>query len=149
MVVAFLDTSALVRRYDRLEPGAARVQALCLPSRRNTLLVARITAVELAAALARRERDESVSSREAGRLWQLFLGHWRSQYRVLFATETVYAEAERLLFRYPLRAAPGGGAAPEGAAARRAWSPGLPRRRCPASGPRRRALGPHAGCAMA
>jgi hypothetical protein len=42
MAAIFLDTSALVRRYDRSEPGAGRVRAICAPAQGHTLLLARV-----------------------------------------------------------------------------------------------------------
>jgi Lipase maturation factor len=56
MAAIFLDTSALLRRYDRSEPGASRVRAICAPARGHTLLLARVASVEVASALTRKSR---------------------------------------------------------------------------------------------
>ena len=56
MTVYFLDSSALVKRYVA-EPGTAWIQALAVPSAHNTLLISRITWVEVLSALARRQRE--------------------------------------------------------------------------------------------
>jgi uncharacterized protein len=103
MAVIFLDTSALVRRYDRIEPGSSRVRAICAPAQGNTLLLARIASVEVASAFARRVRDRAIRAADRTRLWRLFRTHWRDQYRVVSLTEDAYVHAERLLFRSPIR----------------------------------------------
>lgn len=50
MTAIFLDASALVRRYDRSEPGAGPVRAACAPARQNDLLAARVVSGEVASA---------------------------------------------------------------------------------------------------
>lgn len=104
MAAIFLDTSALMRRYDRSEPGAARVRAICAPARGHTLLLARIASVEVASALARKSRDRAIRAADGTRLWRLFRIHWRDQYQVVAMTEDAYTHAERLLFRSALHA---------------------------------------------
>ena len=84
MAVIFLDTSALVRRYDRMEPGSSRVRAICAPAQENTLLLARIASVEVASAFARKVRDRTIRAADRTRLWRLFRAHWRDQYRVVY-----------------------------------------------------------------
>src|SRR5215471_6192299 len=103
MAAIFIDTSALVRRYDRSEPGASRVRAICAPEQRHTLLVARIASVEVASALARKARERTIRASDRTRLWRLFRAHWRDQYQVVALTEDMYGHAERLLLRYTLR----------------------------------------------
>jgi predicted nucleic acid-binding protein len=80
MAAIFMDTSALVRRYDRAEPGASRVRAICAPAHGHNLLVARIASVEVASALARKARDRTIRVVDRTRLWRLFRAHWRDQY---------------------------------------------------------------------
>lgn len=104
MAIAFLDTSALVRRYVRAEPGADRVRRLCAPAEGNTILVARLTSVEVASALARKLREREIRRSQRDSLWRLFEAHWRDQYHPVAATDDVYAVAEGLLFDYALRA---------------------------------------------
>jgi predicted nucleic acid-binding protein len=77
MATFFLDTSALVRRYDSTEPGSQRIRALCTPSAGNTLVVARLASVQVASALGRKTRDGTLNLSARQRLWQLFQGHWR------------------------------------------------------------------------
>ena len=104
MAAVFLDTSALVRRYFQPEPGANRVRAVCAPSRGHALLLARLAAVELAAALNRRVREGTLTRQGRDRRWRAFGIHWLNQYEVVEATDRIYRAAEPLVFRYPLRA---------------------------------------------
>lgn len=104
MATIFLDTSALVRRCDRSEPGAVRVRAACAPTRGHTLLLARLASVELASALGRKVRAGTLTVADRTRRWRLFQAHRRDQYQVVPLTEDVYARAERMLFQYTLRA---------------------------------------------
>ena len=104
MAAIFMDTSALVRRYDRSEPGASRVRAICAPAQGHTLIVAHIASVEVASALARKVRDRTIRVADRTRLWRLFQAHWHDQYQVIALTEDAYIHAERLLFRHTLRA---------------------------------------------
>ena len=104
MAAIFLDTSALVRRYDRSEPRASRVREICAPARGHTLLLARVASVEVASAFARKARDGTLRVADRNRLWRLFRVHWRDQYQVVAMTDDAYAHAERLLFRGRLRA---------------------------------------------
>ncbi len=104
MAAIFFDTSALVRRYCRSEPGAWCVRAICAPAQGHTLLLARVTSVEVASAFARKVRDGTVLAADRDRLWRLFRAHWRDRYQTVAVTEGVYSQAERLLFHSPLRA---------------------------------------------
>jgi uncharacterized protein len=101
---AYLDTSAVVKRYVRAEANSARVRSLCSPPQRNALLLGRATSVEVASALARRTREGTLSVAARVRRWRLFRLHWRSQYQVVDLTDEIYARGEQLLFRHPLRA---------------------------------------------
>ena len=103
MATIFFDTSALVRRYDRSEPGGAQVRRVCSPSAGHTLLVARLASLEVASALNRKVRLGQLTREDVARLWRVFRGHWRSQYRQLAVAEPVLVQAEQLLFHHPLR----------------------------------------------
>ena len=104
MAVLFLDTSALVRRYDPAEPGAAQVRAYCRRSSGDTLLIAAITTVEIASALARKERDGALTASQAQRLWRSFRRDYRERYESVALGSAVLRQAERLLFAHRLRA---------------------------------------------
>lgn len=60
MAVMFFATSALVKRYDGTEPGAARMRAMCRRPARHTLLIAPITPVEMASAFNRKMRRGAI-----------------------------------------------------------------------------------------
>ena len=100
----FLDTSAVVRRYHRTEPGAARVRALCLPARGNRLILSRAAGVEVTSAFNRLLREGRIDRAYRDRNWRLFRRHLRHQYHVIALDERIYQRAEELLFVHPLRA---------------------------------------------
>ena len=104
MTAIFFDTSALIRRYHRTEPGAERIRTLCLATSRNTLLISRLTPVEVASALNRLFREGNLDREATERLWRLFRGHCRAHYRLLGLDEPTYLLGERLLFTHRLRA---------------------------------------------
>jgi uncharacterized protein len=104
VAVLFLDTSALARRYDPAEPGATQVQALCRRSSGHTLLIAAITTVEIASALARKEREAVLSPSQVRRLWRSFRRDYRERYELVALGPSVLRQAERLLFAHRLRA---------------------------------------------
>ena len=104
MAAVFLDSSALVRRYDRSEPGSANVRRLCARSSGDDLLVARIASVEVASAFGRKVREGALASGQVARLWRLFRGHWQAQYQLVNVSDETLARAERLVLTRPLRA---------------------------------------------
>ena len=61
MAVYFLDSSAVVKRYAQ-ETGSAWVELLTDPQAGHHLYLARITAVEVVAAVARRQRGGALSA---------------------------------------------------------------------------------------
>jgi len=97
------DTSALVKRYDLAEAGARRVRALCRLSSGHTILIAPITAVELAAALNRKVREGRFGPVQRDLMWRLFLAHRRQRYHTLALDNPLYDHAARLPFAHPLR----------------------------------------------
>jgi predicted nucleic acid-binding protein len=104
MAIVFFDTSALARRYTRVEPGAARVRSLCSLRQRHTLLMAYIGRTEMASALNRKWRRGEINVTERNRAWRLFGRHERGRYHLIALDEGVYRAAERLLFSHSLRA---------------------------------------------
>jgi predicted nucleic acid-binding protein len=104
MAVVFLDTSALVRRYDPTEPGAAQVRALCLPGQGHTLMVSRFASIEVASAFSRKVREGGLRPDERVEIWHLFAAHWRDHYQVVALLDEVYVQAENLVTQHPLRA---------------------------------------------
>jgi predicted nucleic acid-binding protein len=104
VALVFLDTSALVRRYDPAEPGAARVRSLCRRSSGHTLVIAAVTTVEVASALARKQQGAILTHLQMSRLWRSFRLHHREQYEPVALATAVLRRAERLLFAHRLRA---------------------------------------------
>src|SRR5215212_6792554 len=105
MAIIFFDSSALVRRYDATEPGAATVRTLCRRSLARVLMIFELASVEVASALARKLREGSISPTNVRRLWRQFRYHAAYQYRVNELDEDTTLRAEQLVFRQPLRAA--------------------------------------------
>jgi uncharacterized protein len=104
MVAAyFLDTSALVKRYIP-EMGTAWIQSLTTQSSGHILLVARITAVEIMSAIARRQREASLTADQAQQLRTTFQEHLTTQYQVVELTPRIAFLAGELCHRQPLRA---------------------------------------------
>ena len=105
MAAVFLDSSALLRRYDAREPGSQRVRTVCAPDARNTLFISQLTPVEVASGFQRKQRDGTFTASDIHRNWRLFLGHRRRQYQLVPLTEAVLGRAEELVTNYPLTAA--------------------------------------------
>ena len=88
MAAYFLDTSSVVKRYV-LETGTPWVQALTDPAVGHFLFVARITDVEMTAAIARRRRSNSLNPAQAapgprrisGRILPSNTASWKSRFR--------------------------------------------------------------------
>ena len=104
MAAIFLDSSALLRRYEATEPDSHRVRAICEPAAKHTLFVSQITSVEMASALQRRGRERSLPLSEVRRIWRIYVGDRRAQYRVVLFTDAIVTRAEELVFAYPLAA---------------------------------------------
>lgn len=66
MPAYFFDSSALVKRFAR-ERGSAFVLRLLRPSSKNRLYAARITEVEVCAALARRRKGTTINAGQAAK----------------------------------------------------------------------------------
>jgi predicted nucleic acid-binding protein len=99
----FFDTSALVKRHVA-EAGSAWVRSLTQARAAHTLYLARITAVEMVAAITRRQRGGSLSSAQTGAI----LGHFRRQltgrYFILEINPALLAAAMVLSRNHGLRA---------------------------------------------
>lgn len=79
-------------------------RTLCLAARRNTLLISRLTPIEVASAMNRLFREGYLDRETTERLWRLFRRHCRAQYRQPGLDEPTYLLGERLLFTHRLRA---------------------------------------------
>jgi predicted nucleic acid-binding protein len=97
----FLDTSALVRLYDHSERGARRLVRLC---RGRRLIVCRLTRVELASALRRKQRTGELPAAAVARTWARFERERHARYETLPLGDDVLDLAAQLLARHTLRA---------------------------------------------
>lgn len=102
MASYFFDSSGLVKRYVR-ERGTAHVFGLTDPAAGNSIHLARITAVEVIAAIARRERNGNLSAALATQLRADFRFDLDNQYRPVAITPSLLAEAMDLAESYALR----------------------------------------------
>lgn len=103
MTAYFLDSSALVKRYVP-ETGSAWIRALSAPQTGNLLFIARITWVEVLSALARREREGSLTPTDRTLILQRFRSDLNNQYQVIELDSTLAVSAGQLVGQYPLRA---------------------------------------------
>ena len=103
MAAYFLDTSTVVKRYVQ-ETGTLWVQTLADPAAGHFLFVARITDVEMTAAIARRRRLGSLSPAEAGRALAAFRQDFAQQYRIVETTIPLMQDESRLADSHVLRA---------------------------------------------
>ena len=103
MTAYFLDSSALVKRYVP-ETGSAWIRALSAPNPGNSLFIARITWVEVRSAIARREREGSLTPTDATLIIQRFRSDLNNHYQVIELDSTLAETAGQLVNQYPLRA---------------------------------------------
>lgn len=103
-MILFFDTSALVRRYDALEPGADRVRMLCDSREGNVIYITELTPIEIASAFSRKLREGRINITQRELRWRAFRRHRRGQYRMIMLDNAIRAEAQRLVFAHPLRA---------------------------------------------
>jgi hypothetical protein len=99
----YLDSSALVKRY-LTETGSFWIAALTDSAVGNTIVVAEITRVEVAAALAARQRASAgIILAERDRLVTLFLQHCDTEYMLVPLNNQIYDQAVRLTQQHRLR----------------------------------------------
>lgn len=95
MVVYFVDSSALVKRYVS-ETGSTWVSDLFDPKLDNEVLIAAITGVEIVAAIARRARGGSIGITDATAACNQFRSDLLSDYQVIDITENIITSAMQL-----------------------------------------------------
>lgn len=99
----FLDSSALVKRY-LPEQGAAKIQGLTDPALQNTLIIAQITRVEVAAALAARHRaPKGISQIVRDQALMALLFHCQWEYQMVPLDDQTLSRAVQLTQEYRLR----------------------------------------------
>ena len=105
MTTIYLDSSALMRRYDPREAGADSVRAICQPRNGHDLVLVRITTVEIASAIGRKYREGQLDARARSQIWRAFISHIRDQYQVVDLNDIIYARAEEIVCTHAVRAA--------------------------------------------
>ena len=103
MAAFFFDTSALVKRHVT-EAGSARVRSLLGANSGHRVYIARVTAVEVVSAIARRERNGDLSASQAGAILGHFRRHLTQRYRVIELTPALFANAMVTARKHRLRA---------------------------------------------
>ncbi len=103
MAVYFLDTSAAVKRYVQ-ETGTSWIKNLTNTAAGHFLYVARITDVEMTAAIARRRRLGSLSIAQAGAALNRFAQDFAQEYRIAEITIPLLRQAAQLADKHVLRA---------------------------------------------
>ncbi len=103
MSVYFFDSSSMLKRYVA-ETGTNWVRTATLSSVGNEIFIAQITLVELAAAIARRKREKSISQRTAKASLLLIDRHARREWFVIPLSGQIVKRAQDLSDTHPLRA---------------------------------------------
>jgi hypothetical protein len=103
VIVLFCDSSALVKRY-LSEIGSAWLTAQVDPSNGNSVIVAEITRVEIAAAPASRQRATGgISILERDKLFRLLIKHVADEYKTTPLNVPIVDQAMLLTQRHRLR----------------------------------------------
>jgi uncharacterized protein len=99
----FVDSSALVKRYVQ-ETGTRWVRSLTRRSTLNHIYLARVTAVEVTAAVARRRKGRTLTSPKASSILYRFRRHFAGRYTVVEITPALLDDAMTLANTHALRA---------------------------------------------
>jgi predicted nucleic acid-binding protein len=99
----FVDSSALVKRYV-IETGTAWVRRLTRRSPSTVIYIARITAVEVTSAVARRRKGRTLTSAKASSILHRFRQHLAGRYTIIEITPALADAAMRLANTHGLRA---------------------------------------------
>lgn len=102
MAVYFFDSSAIVKRYVS-ETGTSRVLGLTDPRANNHIHLARITGVEVIAAITRRNREGSISANDVATAIADFRYDFGTSYRIGEITPGLIASAMVLAETYALK----------------------------------------------
>ncbi|MGF1473101.1 MAG: type II toxin-antitoxin system VapC family toxin [Rubrobacteraceae bacterium] len=92
----------MVKRYLK-ETGTPWIRTLADPSSGNTIAVAEITLVEVAAALAARHRVEDITIGERDEALALFLNHYVNEYEITTTERPILDRAVNLTQNHRLR----------------------------------------------
>jgi uncharacterized protein len=99
----FLDSSALVKRYVS-EIGSDWIRDLAEPAAGNPIIIARISWVEVLSALARRQREGSITADDVRRSVQALQYDFDTQYQLTELEPALSTLAGNLVMQHPLRA---------------------------------------------
>lgn len=99
----FVDSSALVKRYVQ-ETGTSWVRGITRRSPSTVIYIARITAVEVPCAIARRRKGKTLTSPRASSILHRFRQHLAGRYTVAEVTAALLDDAMRLGIKHALRA---------------------------------------------
>ncbi len=99
----FIDSSALVKRYVR-EIGTSWVRGITRRGPSAVIYIARITAVEVPCAIARRRKGKTLTPKRASSILHRFRRHLAGRYIVAQITPTLLDEATLLGLKHALRA---------------------------------------------
>lgn len=102
MPAYFFDSSALVKRFAQ-EQGSAFVRSLLRPSAKNRLYAARISEVEVCAALTRRKRANTINAGHAARGLRRLRHDLPRRFTQVAIGEGIIVEASRLAETFALR----------------------------------------------
>jgi predicted nucleic acid-binding protein len=99
----FFDSSALVQRYVR-ETGTFWVRSLTRHNPSTVIYIARITAVEVTSAVARRRKGRTLTSARTASILHRFRNHLSGRYVTIEVTPALVGDAVRLANTHALRA---------------------------------------------
>src|SRR5438874_12310281 len=99
----FVDSSGFVKRYVQ-EDGTGWVRRLTRRRPSTVIDIARITAVEVTSAVARRCKGRTLASAKASSILHRFRQHLAGRYTVIEITPALFNEAMRLANTHALRA---------------------------------------------
>jgi hypothetical protein len=108
MVIYYLDSSAIVKRYVD-EPGSAWVRQVCAEreadsgEKRNSVLIGEIAVAEVAAAFAVLVRRNVIISPMGKHMYEKFIREFRDEYAPVHLTPSLILSAAELTQRYPLK----------------------------------------------
>jgi hypothetical protein len=103
MAAFFFDSSALVKRHVN-ETGSVWVRSVTRAKAAHTLYIARITAVEMTAAITRRQRGGSLSRAQGGAIFGHLRRHLAQRYVVMELTPSLLNSAMSAARAHGLRA---------------------------------------------
>lgn len=103
MSLYFLDSSSLVKRYV-VEAGTPWIQSITSLETKNQLIITRITWVEVLSALARRQREGSLSADKVDKIVQALRYDLDTQYQIVELDRALAETAGELVRRHVLRA---------------------------------------------